>query len=129
MVAYTEQRCAAIVNEADEHSHCRNVLLLSSVGSCSQASGSTSLHAGKSYLEYPTVSRVLRRFREEFGGLDPEYFADMLALMGDASDNVPGVKGLGPKTALPLLLQFGTVEALLDRVDEVCVSCGIAAAQ
>jgi len=64
----------------------------------------------------------LRRFREEFGGLDPEYFADMLALMGDASDNVPGVKGLGPKTALPLLLQFGTVEALLDRVDEVCPS-------
>ena len=62
----------------------------------------------------------MRRFREDFGGLDPEYFADMLALMGDASDNVPGVKGLGPKTALPLLLQFGTVEALLDRVDEVC---------
>ena len=64
------------------------------------------------------VRGTARRFREEFGGLDPERFADMLALMGDSSDNVPGVKGLGLKSALPLLLQFGSVEALLDRVDE-----------
>ena len=70
------------------------------------------------------AGRFVRRFREDFGGLDPQRFADMLALMGDASDNVPGVKGLGPKTALPLLLQFGTVEELLERVDEVsCFEC------
>ena len=88
--------------------------------------GFVNLAARGNVLRWEQCSREgasgLRRFREDFDGLDPEYFADMLALMGDASDNVPGVKGLGPKTALPLLLQFGTVEALLDRVDEVCNS-------
>ncbi len=44
---------------------------------------------------------------------------DMLGLMGDASDNVPGVPGIGPKTAQKLIAQYGSVEGLLDRVDEL----------
>jgi len=52
-------------------------------------------------------------------GVPPEKMADMLALMGDASDNVPGVAGVGPKTAVKLLREFGDLETLYDRVDEV----------
>ena len=52
-------------------------------------------------------------------GVEPERVADWLALMGDAVDNVPGVPGVGPKTAAELLKQFGSVEVLLGRLDEV----------
>ena len=52
-------------------------------------------------------------------GIEPEQVADWLALMGDAVDNIPGVPGVGPKTAAELLKQFGSAAALLARVDEV----------
>jgi DNA polymerase-1 len=52
-------------------------------------------------------------------GVEPEQVADWLALMGDAVDNIPGVPGVGPKTAAGLLKQFGPVENLLARLDEV----------
>ncbi len=49
----------------------------------------------------------------------PEKIIDYLALAGDASDNIPGVRGIGPKTAMSLLEQFGTVKGLYDRIHEV----------
>jgi len=52
-------------------------------------------------------------------GVPPEQVIDVLGLMGDSSDNVPGVQGVGPKTALDLIRQFGTLEAALDRAAEV----------
>ena len=52
-------------------------------------------------------------------GVEPEQVLGWLALMGDAVDNIPGVEGVGPKTAAGLLRQFGTVEALYDRLEEV----------
>ncbi len=52
-------------------------------------------------------------------GVQPEQIAEWLALMGDAVDNIPGVQGVGPKTAAGLLRQFGSVEALYDRLEEV----------
>ncbi|MCW8139209.1 MAG: DNA polymerase I [Planctomycetota bacterium] len=52
-------------------------------------------------------------------GLPPERFRDYLALVGDSSDNVPGVPGVGPKRALELLQQFGDLDALLARAEEV----------
>jgi DNA polymerase-1 len=45
--------------------------------------------------------------------------ADYLALCGDAVDNIPGVPGIGAKTAGALLAHFGTLDALLDRIEEV----------
>ena len=57
-------------------------------------------------------------FREKFG-LEPLQFIEVLALMGDSSDNVPGVHGIGEKTAIKLVQQYGTVENLLEHVDEV----------
>ena len=49
----------------------------------------------------------------------PEQIVDYLALVGDSSDNIPGVPGVGPKTAAPLLAHFGTLEALYERLGEV----------
>jgi DNA polymerase-1 len=57
--------------------------------------------------------------RERYEGLDPDQQRDLKALTGDTSDNVPGVPGIGAKTAVKLITQFGSVESLLDRVDEV----------
>jgi DNA polymerase-1 len=52
-------------------------------------------------------------------GVEPEQIVEWLALMGDAVDNIPGVPGVGPKTAAALLAQFGSVEKMLARLDEV----------
>ncbi|MBA2077493.1 5'-3' exonuclease H3TH domain-containing protein [Rhodanobacter sp. PCA2] len=52
-------------------------------------------------------------------GVHPHQVADYLALCGDAVDNIPGVPGIGAKTAAALLTHFGNLEALLERVDEV----------
>ena len=52
-------------------------------------------------------------------GVGPEQVGEVLALMGDSVDNVPGVRGVGPKGAAELIQQFGTVEAMLSRLDEV----------
>jgi DNA polymerase-1 len=55
---------------------------------------------------------------EKFG-IPPSQVADYLALVGDSSDNVPGAKGVGPKTAVQLLEQHGSVEELLAHAEEV----------
>ena len=52
-------------------------------------------------------------------GLKPDQFRDFLGLMGDSSDNIPGIKGVGEKTALKLLHQYGTVEGLQEHQDEI----------
>jgi DNA polymerase-1 len=52
-------------------------------------------------------------------GIPPSQVVDYLALVGDSSDNVPGVKGIGEKGAVALLQEFGSLEVLLDRVSEI----------
>ncbi len=61
-----------------------------------------------------TPEEVLRRY-----GLPPEKIPEMRALAGDASDNLPGVKGIGEKTACTLIRTFGSVENLYARLSEV----------
>ena len=56
--------------------------------------------------------------RERFG-VEPARVVEVMGLMGDSTDNIPGVKGIGEKTATKLIAQFGTIEELLRRVDEV----------
>ncbi|HET6454066.1 MAG TPA: DNA polymerase I [Armatimonadota bacterium] len=55
----------------------------------------------------------------EHYGLRPEQFPDYKALTGDPSDNIPGVPGIGPKTAVKLLEEYGTIENLLEHASEV----------
>jgi len=52
-------------------------------------------------------------------GLGPEQIIDYLGLMGDKSDNIPGVPGVGPKTAVKWLEEYGTAEQLIERADEI----------
>jgi len=61
----------------------------------------------------------LPEIRARWGVQKPEQVIDILALMGDTSDNIPGVPGIGEKTAIKLISQFGTVEDLLAHVAEV----------
>lgn len=49
----------------------------------------------------------------------PEQMIDLLGLMGDASDNIPGCPGVGPKTAQKLLAEYGTIENLLENTDQI----------
>jgi DNA polymerase I len=56
---------------------------------------------------------------QEMFGVAPEQIVDYLALTGDTSDNVPGVKGIGPKTAAALLGQFGSLDAVLEQSGEI----------
>ncbi|WP_017549080.1 DNA polymerase I [Salinicoccus carnicancri] len=58
-------------------------------------------------------------FIEEKYGLKPLQIIDLKGLMGDKSDNIPGVPGVGEKTALKLLAEYGTVENVLENVEEV----------
>ncbi len=52
-------------------------------------------------------------------GVEPSMVRDILALMGDTVDNVPGVPGIGPKTAAKLILQYGDIEGIYDHLDEI----------
>ena len=57
-------------------------------------------------------------FREEYG-FDPIHIIDLKALMGDTSDNIPGVKGIGEKTAMALLAQYPSIDDLYANLDTV----------
>ena len=57
--------------------------------------------------------------KAKYGLADPRQVIDMLGLMGDSADNIPGCPGVGEKTAQKLIQQFGSVETLLERTDEV----------
>ena len=52
-------------------------------------------------------------------GVTPELVPDLIGLKGDTSDNIPGVPGIGDKTAAELLQRFGSLEAVLDSIDEI----------
>ena len=56
---------------------------------------------------------------EERYGVPPELITDLMGLRGDTSDNIPGVPGIGEKTATQLLQQFGSLDAVLESVDEI----------
>ncbi len=66
----------------------------------------------------PTVVQGLSAVREKFG-TDPAHVVDVLAIMGDASDNVPGVRGIGEKGALALIAEHGSVDGLLAHLPEL----------
>jgi len=71
--------------------------------------------SGNSGLEKLDVEAVC----EKYGLAHPTQVIDMLALMGDAADNIPGCPGVGPKTAVKLLAEFENVEQLIENVDQL----------
>ncbi|WP_332649044.1 5'-3' exonuclease [Lysinibacillus sp. 54212] len=67
----------------------------------------------KGYSEYDVYNEA--RFIEEYG-IQPKQFAHVKAFMGDASDGYPGVKGIGPKTALKLIQDFKSIDGVLEAL-------------
>ena len=67
----------------------------------------------KDYIRYNESS-----FKEEWG-IDPINIIDLKALMGDSSDNIPGVKGIGEKTALKLLKEYKTLDGIYENIDSI----------
>ena len=65
------------------------------------------------------VDHYTPEFINEKYGLSPEQIIDMKGLMGDKSDNIPGVAGIGEKTAIKLLAEYKTVENVLDNIDNI----------
>lgn len=72
---------------------------------------------GKSFSDAVMVD--VKAFQERWGVNDPKQLIDLKALMGDASDNIPGVAGIGEKTAQKLIAQYGSVEKLYQHIDEI----------
>lgn len=67
----------------------------------------------KDYIRYNEDT-----FKEAYG-INPINIIDLKALMGDSSDNIPGVKGIGEKTALKLLQQYGTLDGIYENIDKI----------
>lgn len=67
----------------------------------------------KDYIRYNVET-----FKEAYG-IDPIHVIDLKALMGDASDHIPGVKGIGEKTALKLLQEYTTLDAIYENIDSI----------
>ena len=65
----------------------------------------------------PATDRYTPEAVREKYGVDPENLIDIKALMGDSSDNIPGVAGIGEKTAGDLIARFGTIENIYDNID------------
>ncbi len=59
-----------------------------------------------------------RQLKLEYG-VTPKQFIDLKALQGDSADNIPGVAGVGPKTATDLILKYSSIENLYDHIDEI----------
>ena len=69
---------------------------------------------GTSDVKIITVSELKKEY-----GVTPTEFIDLKALQGDASDNIPGVAGVGPKTALALIQQYGSLEKIYDNIENI----------
>lgn len=74
------------------------------------------LHVKSSRGRTETIDYTLPYFREEYGFAPPQ-MVDLKALMGDASDNIPGVAGIGEKTAMELVRRFGTIDNIYSQLD------------
>ncbi len=70
--------------------------------------------SGNTTIEDYTPDRVEQEF-----GVDPERFIQLKALMGDSSDNIPGVPKIGPKTAADLMKNYGTIDGIYEHLDEI----------
>ena len=71
-------------------------------------------HRAGQEMEWIDAEKVKEKF-----GVPPEKVVDVLALMGDQSDNIPGIPGVGERTAIQLMQQFESLEDLLENVDKV----------
>ena len=77
------------------------------------------IQPGLDMLDTMKNQRIDRAEVIEKFGVPPEQVGEVLALMGDTADNIPGVRGVGPKTAAELIQQYGTVEGVIANIDAI----------
>ena len=75
---------------------------------------------GKGQSQIMDVAAVTEKY-----GLTPDKLIDLKALMGDTSDNIPGVKGVGEKTAVSLLQKFGSLDGVYQNIDDPAIKKGV----
>ena len=73
-----------------------------------------------------TLQMTPAAFYEKYG-IPSSHFVDLKALMGDSSDNIPGVPGIGEKTALSLIAQFGTIDGVYANLSDPQIKAGVRA--
>ena len=74
------------------------------------------IKAGKSLDEI--VITDVAKVKDEFG-FEPKQMIDYLGLIGDKSDDIPGIAGIGPKTAIPLIQQYGSIEGIYKNINKI----------
>ena len=104
---------AAAVSETD-----REVLILSSDKDLSQLINDRVKMLVPDRDGKGLLVRDFAATKEKFG-VPPEGIVDYLSLIGDSSDNIPGVEGVGPKTAAALIAQFGSIDAMLAEPEKI----------
>ncbi len=77
------------------------------------------------YAGSETVAFDRAKFGEKYEGITPEQFVDLKALMGDSSDNIPGVAGVGEKTAMKLMTSFGSLDGIYEHIDDPSIAKGV----
>ncbi len=113
-----------ISRRANEHGD-ECVVLTGDRDSLQLAGGGTVVRLVKSSQGKTTyTSYTTEKFREEYG-FDPIRLIDLKSLMGDSSDNIPGVKGVGEKSAMQLLHDFGSLDGIYEHIDDERIKKGI----
>lgn len=113
-----------ISRRANEHGD-ECVVLTGDRDSLQLAGGGTVVRLVKSSQGKTTyTSYTTEKFREEYG-FDPIRLIDFKALMGDSSDNIPGVKGVGEKSAMQLLHDFGSLDGIYEHIDDERIKKGV----
>ncbi|MBI2624039.1 DNA polymerase I [Candidatus Parcubacteria bacterium] len=106
-----------LVEKLEEHDDVRLVILTGDLDTLQLVSGKTSVYTLKRGMS-DTVEYTPKGVRERYEGIKPSQVADLKGLKGDPSDNIPGVPGVGEKTAIQLLQEFGTIERLYALVEK-----------
>lgn len=88
-------------------------------------SGSVNVLLAATKMGRPVTDRYTPEAVREKYGVEPEKLIDIKALMGDSSDNIPGVAGIGEKTAGDLIARFGSIEYIYDNIDTIDIKPGV----
>ncbi len=84
-------------------------------------SNNVNVHISKTGVS-EMIEYNINNFKDLYYGLTPEQVKDMKGIMGDSSDNLPGIKGIGEKGAIKLLEEFGNLESVIENIDKFTTS-------
>ena len=100
-----------------EETNLSTVILTGDSDTLQLVSGTTRVFMNSSFQKSSIFD--INAVKERYGGLGPEFVSEIKALQGDSSDNIPGIPGIGIKTAIKLLSDFGSIQGIYDHLEEV----------